>query len=235
MTLAKRAVFFDLGGTLLVMRRDRIFRSVLAAEGYSSTVDRIHGAYAEAESSWLKRYGYRRLAPDKSVESYRRLDAMAFRRIFPRAPRSEAVRMSRLMREKWPKAEGKFPPRLYRDAEPTLERLSRQGYELGLISNAPPGTIDVVRRLGLDRYMSSCVISGDVGVSKPNPEIFRVALQRCDVKASESVHVGDVYEADIVGARNAGLTGILVDRAGSSPSYECPVIRTLLDIFPLLA
>jgi len=59
MNSAKSRVFFGLGGTVLVMRRDRIFLSVLAQEGYSLGIDRTYAAYAQAESSWLKRHGYR--------------------------------------------------------------------------------------------------------------------------------------------------------------------------------
>jgi putative hydrolase of the HAD superfamily len=233
--LPKKAVFFDLGGTLFVMRRDRIFRRLLEGEGYPVSVDRVHEAYSEAESAWLRRYGYRRLSPDKSVESYRRLDAFAFRRVFPDAPKQEATRLSRLMKERWGELEGSFPPRLYPDATPTLRRLKRMGLTLGLISNAPPNTTDVIRRLGLDRFMGAVVVSGEVGVAKPNPEIFRIALAAAGVEPEESVHVGDVYEADVVGARKAGMDGILIDRGGSPAPRDCPVISTLTDVFPLLA
>ncbi|HYC12004.1 MAG TPA: HAD family hydrolase [Nitrososphaerales archaeon] len=232
--MAKRAVFFDLGGTLLVMRRDRIFRTVLAQEGYPLGIDRIHAAYSEAESSWLKRHGHRNLGPERSVESYRRLDGSAFREIYPDAPRSEVFRVSRLIRERWPELEGRFPPRLYRDVVPALDRLRRQGYHLGLVSNGPPETVLTIRKLGLDHYMTNVVISGDVGVSKPDPAIFEAAMKNAGVGPSDTLHVGDVYEADVVGAKRAGITGVLIDRNGPSRSYDCRTIRTLQDIFPLL-
>jgi putative hydrolase of the HAD superfamily len=232
--MRKKAVFFDLGGTLLRMRRDGICRTVLAEEGYSTTTERIHSAYANAESSWLKRYGYRKLAPEKSVESYRRLDAMAFRRIFPYAPPGDAYRISSLIRKRWPELDHRFPTKLYPDAEPTLDLLKDSGYKLGLVSNAPPGTLELVKRMGLQRYMSNFVISGDVGVSKPNPEIFRFALRNAEVMPSEAVHVGDVYEADVVGADDAGMTGVLIARDSLSRRYPCPTIRNLGEVFRFL-
>ncbi len=233
--MAKKAVFFDLGGTLLVMRRDRIFRRVLAEAGYRASVAKIHSAYTVVESAWLRKYGYRNLSPEKSMESYRRLDAMAFRRIFPRAPQKEALRMSRLLRQRWPELGEKFPPRLYPDVEPTLARLKRKGLRLALVSNAPPDTIDVIEALGLRRYMKHFVVSGVVGVSKPNPEIFTIALAEVGVRPSDAVHVGDVYEADVVGAGNAGIMGILIDRDGSAPEFDSPKIKSLQQVFEFLA
>ncbi len=216
------------------MRRDRIFKRILHDEGYEASVERIHASYARAESAWLKRYGYRRLSPEKSVESYRRLDAMAFRGAFPEAPKPEAARLSKLMRRRWAELERDFPLRLYPDAEPTLRRLKRQRLRLGLVSNAPPDTGDVVLRLGLGRFLDCAVISGEVGVSKPNPEIFRIALSRTGVPPSQAIHVGDVYEADIVGAAAAGMTGILLDRDGSAPKFDCPTVSGLRGVFDFL-
>lgn len=232
--MAKKAVLFDLGGTLLVMRRDRIFRKVLAEEGYRVSIAKIHSAYAVVESTWLGEYGYRNLSPKKSMESYRRLDAMAFRHVFPRAPPREALRVSRLLRKRWSEIGKTVPPKLYPDVEPTLGKLRYRGISLALVSNAPPDTMDLVESLGLRRYFQHFVISGVVGVSKPNPEIFRLALAGVGARPSEAIHVGDVYEADVVGARNAGIMGILIDRDGSAPSYDCPQIRGLAGVLRYL-
>jgi putative hydrolase of the HAD superfamily len=54
------------------------------------------------------------------------------------------------------------------------------------------------------------------------------------VNPGEAVHIGDVYEADVVGARNAGLEGILVDRDGSRPGLDCPRMRGLSEIHTFL-
>jgi putative hydrolase of the HAD superfamily len=78
------------------------------------------------------------------------------------------------------------------------------------------------------------LVSGVVGVSKPNPEIFRLALAQAEAKPEETVHVGDVYEADVVGARNAGIKGILLDRTGAQRAQDCPCIQGLSEIYPHL-
>ena len=225
-----RAVFFDLGGTLLVMRRDRIFRRVLQEAGRDVDLERIHSAYLKAESWWVPYYAARVLSAEETAEAYRVLDQKVFSILYPGEREPEALRISKLVRKRWPELESEIPLELYSDAEPTLENLARADYALGLISNAPADTSRVVEALGLTKYLSTIVISGAVGYTKPHPEIFRIALRRAGVDAAEAIHVGDLYEADIVGARNAGMEGILVDRDGTQRGSDCMRVQSLSEI-----
>jgi HAD superfamily hydrolase (TIGR01549 family) len=229
--LRKKAVFFDLGGTLLVMRRDRIFCRVLLDEGREVDLERIHSAYLAAEPWWLSYYGKQVLTPEQTVEAYRHLDQKVFSALFPGESESEALRVSTLVRKRWPELETEIPLALYPDVEPTLARLAEDRYSLGLISNAPADTVRVVDALGLSKYLDPVVISGVVGYTKPHPEIFRIALRGAGVNAGEAVHVGDLYEADVVGARNAGIKGVLIDRDGSRPEADCPRMKSLSEIY----
>lgn len=228
--MERKAVFFDLGGTLLVMRRDRIFRKVLKEEGYDLGPARIHAAYLNAEPWWLSLYGSRVLSPVQTQDAYRHLDEKVFSALFPHESGSEALRISKQVRKRWPELEGEIPLELYPDAEPTLRRLKKADYSLGLVSNAPADTDRVVDALGLSKYLDSVVISGAVGYSKPNPEIFRIALKEVKARPEEAVHVGDLYEADVVGAANAGIRGVLIDRDGPRPDLSCPCIQSLSEI-----
>lgn len=232
--MRKKAVFFDLGGTLLVMRRDRIFHGVLKEEGYDLALATIHSAYIGAEPWWLSVYGSKVMSPAQTLEAYRHLDEKVFTALFPHEPPSEALRVSARIRKRWPELEGEIPLELYPDAEPTLRLLKEGNYSLGLVSNAPADTGRVVHALGLSKYLDSVVISGAVGYSKPNPEIFRIALKEVRARPEEAVHVGDLYEADVVGATNAGITGVLIDRDGPRPDLQCPCISSLLEIKRLL-
>ncbi len=229
-----RAVFFDLGGTLLVMRRDRIYRRVLLEEGRDTPIERIHSAYVDAEAWWLSFYSSKVLTPEQTDEAYRILDQKVFSTLYPDESESEALRVSKLVRKRWPELESEVPLALYPDSEPTLISLKGAGYSLGLISNAPADTGRVVEALGLTRYLRTVVISGSVGYSKPNPEIFRIALREAGVGPGEAVHVGDVYESDVIGARNAGVEGILIDRDGSHADLDCPRLRTLAEVHSYL-
>lgn len=229
-----RAVFFDLGGTLLVMRRDRVFRKVLGEEGYSASIGTVHSSYVKVESWWLSAYGGRVMTPAETADAYRDLDEKVFTDVFPGASRTEAVRISRQVRKRWPELEGEIPLELYPEADATLSRLKRDGYSIGLVSNAPPETAREVEALGLSKYLDATVISGVVGYSKPNPKIFAIALEEVGAAPSEAIHVGDLYEADIVGARNAGIQGLLIDRDGTNRRQDCPCLRSLEEIYPFL-
>jgi len=229
--LSIRAVFFDLGGTLLVMRRDRIFRRVLKEEGRDASIERIHSAYTGLEGWWLEAYSSRVMTPEQTEDAYRHLDEVVFTKLFPSESPSVAFDVSRLVRKRWPELEGEIPLELYPDVHPTLTKLARGGFSMGLISNAPADTDQVVESLGLTKFLGSVIISGAVGYSKPHPEIFRMALRDLDVPPEEAIHVGDVYEADVVGARNAGMNGLLIDREGAQPIFDCPCMKSLDEIF----
>jgi len=228
--LRKKAVFFDLGGTLLVMRRDRIFRRVLIEEGWDVPLEKIHTTYLEEERWWLSHYGPRSMSPEQTTEAYRHLDQRVFSALFPDETEAESLRVSRQVRKRWPELGNEIPLALYPDVEPTLTRLKFEGFSMGLISNAPADTAKTVESLGLNDYLDPVVISGSVGYTKPNPEIFRIAMKLADVQPEMAAHVGDFYEADVAGAKNAGMLGILLDREGSFDGPDCPRIGSLSEV-----
>jgi len=107
--------------------------------------------------------------------------------------------------------------RLFDDASPTLRELKGRGYHLGLVSNTPWGTPDYLwtgqlERFGLAPFFEVACFSSDVGFRKPDPRIFGAALEVLDVPASRAIFVGDEPEADIRGARSAGLRTVWVNR-----------------------
>jgi HAD superfamily hydrolase (TIGR01549 family) len=231
---AKKAVFFDLGGTLLIMRRDKIFHKVLAEEQREVSLESVHSAYIKVESRRLSVFGNRAISPEETNEAYRQKDVRVFKELFPDETSEEAERMSWVVRARWPQLEKTIPFEMYPDSEPLLKRLAGDGFALGLVSNAPPDTAKVVADLGLHRYIGTIVISGIVGFSKPHPEIFRMALRQAGVEPHETIHVGDVYDSDVVGARNAGIQGVLIDREGRQSGLDCPRISNLHEVYGLI-
>jgi putative hydrolase of the HAD superfamily len=118
---------------------------------------------------------------------------------------------------------------LYDDVLPTLKRLKKQGLIIGLISNISIG------RAGLERFLDVTVTAQDVGVGKPETIIFLTALKQVDLTTSEVVYVGDQYEVDVVGARNAGIKAILIDRYDlNSPVKDCTHISNLSEVIKYL-
>lgn len=86
-------------------------------------------------------------------------------------------------------------------------RSLRPHYFVGLISNAWPDLRDYIARQGFDDAFHHMVISGEVGVMKPEVQIFRIALEQAGVSPDEAVFVDDFYE-NIEGCRAVGMHGI---------------------------
>jgi putative hydrolase of the HAD superfamily len=116
-----------------------------------------------------------------------------------------------------------------------LALLKKQGYFLGVISNSIGTIEDQLRYVGLGDYFQAVLDSAIVGVEKPHPEIFHLALAGAKVAANEAVFVGDTNATDMGGAQLAGLHGVLIDRVGAYPHAECPRITSLPELEPILA
>jgi HAD superfamily hydrolase (TIGR01549 family) len=95
---------------------------------------------------------------------------------------------------------------------------------LALISNFdhPPHARRILSEAGLDHCFETIVISGEVGIKKPDPKIFQIALETTGLRADEVVYVGDTQE-DVDGAIAAGIRPILIARP------EEPNQRRILD------
>lgn len=84
--------------------------------------------------------------------------------------------------------------------------------------------------MGLDGYLDFALSSATVGAEKPQPPIFRAALERAGVEPAEAIHGGDQYWSDVVGARGVSLQPVLIDRADLQPEVDCPRVRSLTEL-----
>lgn len=98
-----------------------------------------------------------------------------------------------------------------RKAKEALDLL-KNDYFLGLVSNFLGNLEEVVAEFGLSDYFQCIVDSARVGVSKPDPEIFDIALRALRVRASDSIVVGDSYDRDIVPAKKLGCVTLWVHK-----------------------
>lgn len=111
-----------------------------------------------------------------------------------------------------------------------LGRLRALGLRLVVVSNANGTLRSVFERLGLEARVDVLVDSHDEGVEKPDPRLFCIALERAGGRAETTMHVGDMYHVDIVGARAAGLRAVLVDATGLYEHCDCPRVRNLIEL-----
>jgi putative hydrolase of the HAD superfamily len=119
----------------------------------------------------------------------------------------------------------------------TLSELRIRGYGLGLITNRSnvERFYELLDDMKLRPYFDLILASGEIGIHKPEPGIFRAALDRLGAGADESLYVGDNYWADVVGARRAGITPALFDPHLLFPEAGCLILQAIDDLLEWLS
>ncbi len=123
---------------------------------------------------------------------------------------------------------------LFADAAPALQRLRAAGVRLGIISNFDARLLDILAGLGIGGEFESVTLAWSAGAFKPDPKIFRHALAQMDVPARRALHAGDSLRDDALGARDAGLAAVLLDRAGTGGWRGGWNVRSLGELCDLL-
>ena len=110
------------------------------------------------------------------------------------------------------RSSGRYPKELespYPQTQPLLEQLAGR-FNLGVIANQPAGTDERLESYGLARYFDVCVSSGDVGISKPDPAIFHMALEQAGCAPTEAVMIGDRLDNDVRPAKALGFRTVRI-------------------------
>ncbi|MDH7509041.1 MAG: HAD-IA family hydrolase [Methanomassiliicoccales archaeon] len=99
-------------------------------------------------------------------------------------------------------------------AKEMLDKVHARGYAIGLISDVAWGLpsefpLRDMRYYGIDQYFDDLIFSTDVGLRKPNPKIFKMALSNLDARPDEAMFIGNSLQADIKGAKGVGMVAIL--------------------------
>jgi putative hydrolase of the HAD superfamily len=116
------------------------------------------------------------------------------------------------------------------DVIPALERLAASGVRLAIGSNAN-GIIDrVLERTALRRFFSVICDSHVEGVEKPDRRFFDILIARAGGRPETTLHVGDLYHVDVVGARAAGLQAMLLDPNDLYAGYAVQRVKTLHEL-----
>ncbi|HET6404105.1 MAG TPA: HAD family hydrolase [Candidatus Thermoplasmatota archaeon] len=119
--------------------------------------------------------------------------------------------------------------RLHPDAKRALEWARRQGHKVWILTDADEYLVrDILPATGLPALWDGVVTAGEAGYPKPEPALFRLALERAGVPPAQAIMIGDSYERDVLGARGAGIPrAVLVDRHRARTVDDVPVITTL--------
>ena len=223
-----RAVFFDAGNTLLRMDYASIARH-LAERGRAVSAERVE----EAELVARVRLD-RDLAGGLSTESADTHDRY-LRHVLAGLGIADEVEIAGIAR--W-RRDFNRPVGLWYLADPdaaaVLARVKARGLFVGVISNSNGMVRGIMEAAGLARHLDVIIDSGAVGVEKPDPRIFHLALEAAGVPPAVAAYVGDLYSIDVVGARRAGLDAVLLDPGGHWGPRDCRVARGLADAARML-
>ena len=206
------AICFDLDDTLVDARggwRAGFAEAIAELHARSAELQRL-GSPAQIYDGHFRRYSEAAHQAAGGGEWESRFTREAFERLLREHLEPDAALAERLHREYVEAVHAHMV--LYPDAVETLELLGAR-YPLGLISNGPRELQrPKLESFMLERHFEVIVISGEVGVQKPDPVIFALALEALEVAAERTIYVGDNPAHDVVGACDSGLAAIWVNR-----------------------
>jgi putative hydrolase of the HAD superfamily len=119
-------------------------------------------------------------------------------------------------------------------AAAALALARREGVVAAVISNSNGTVAAILDALGLGRHLDFVIDSSEVGIEKPDPRIFQIALERARLAPEQAAYIGDLYSIDVLGARAAGLRAVLMDPGGCWPPRDCPTAPSALAAVRLL-
>jgi putative hydrolase of the HAD superfamily len=213
-------ILFDAGNTLVKLDFGKVAKA-FAAEGCPVAADALETAAGEGRAV-LDRFLSERSASTETPDTL----AFYFAVICEGAGISDTDVRSKVLTA--------LAPRIHElwnvptdGARRTVERLIGEGFKAGVVSNSN-GTIEqVIGEAGLGGLCEAIVDSGAVGVEKPDPGIFRIALDALGAEPGETAYVGDLPCVDVVGARAAGIMPVLIDPFDAFPEADVPRIERL--------
>lgn len=198
MTRSLAFVFFDIGG---VMYDDRVYATAIQRAlrelGASFTDEEFDAEYTQVRAR--QRGPFRRRLADRFLGTG-----------------ADIARLEALAAPYWAYPAEALEP----DVRPCLERL-RGRFRLGVIANQPSAVRGALERDGLSGYFETWGLSDDLGLHKPDPQLFRAALHEADVEAGRAAMVGDRLDYDVRPARAVGMHTVWVLR-GEAPDEPTP-------------
>lgn len=218
--MALETLFLDAGGVLVFPNWQRV----------SDTLGR-HGVNVPADALWLAD-PHARFAIDNAIPGgtstdvqlgWQYMDLVLEKAGVPRTNAVDAaleeLRAYHARNNLW-----EYVPE---EVVPALERLRALGLHLAVVSNSNGVLHRLFDRMDLTRHFDVICDSCVEGIEKPDPRFFHIALERAGARVETTMHVGDLYHVDVVGARRAGLRATLLDPESLYDDYDCERVRSL--------
>ena len=206
-----RLLCLDAGFTLLTPRRSfaEALTEALSDDGRTITDDELQAIWDDGDRWWWDEYhrpGNDTWTDDSRIDDYwRRYHSFVLDRLGVEA-RTEVL--DRLMTGQ--STADAWEP--YPDVEPMLRAVREMDVAIGVVSDWGSSLREILAGLEMDRRIDFVLPSGAVGVAKPNPAFFGIALESAGVAPEDALMVGDSYRADVRGAWAAGMDAVWLNR-----------------------
>lgn len=225
-------VFFDLDRTLWDFDRNSesalsILYEELKLGNYSPSFDEFLNVYRTINAKYWNDYGNGKI--DKiQLRNGRFIDTLKAFQIF-----DEEV--GKLMGERYLQI-SPYQTHLFPSTKEVLLELKNNNYRLHIITNGfKEVQFTKLKNSGIIDFFDDVLCSEEVGKAKPHPLVFKNALDRAKTTAGQSIMIGDDFRADVMGAENAGIRGVLFDpEKKHSKSKNIERIEHLKEIPPLI-
>jgi len=222
-------IFLDAGNTLVCMDFPWI-REELEALGIKCEVNDLIRAEAAARpilSSALERL---RSTEDRKTSIFYMgsiLEKLPATSIMTHKERDEIIE-TLLLSLQTPGQTKRFWSNLLPGVREALDILKGKGVQLVVVSNSNGTIEEITANLGIREYFDEVVDSHNVGFEKPDHRLFRHALEISEADPKFTLHIGDLYHVDVLGAWSAGLHALLLDPYGDWEDVDCERMPDLL-------
>ncbi|MDI6715726.1 MAG: HAD-IA family hydrolase [Actinomycetota bacterium] len=228
-----KAVFFDAGNTLLYPHPsvEQVCIEVFSRNGYKVDPDQLRDAIADGDRYYEERYW-----SDDTFWCSESGASSLWIELYTRVAQAVGINgdCQKLAREIYHEFGHHHRWELFPDVRSTFEELKELGLKIGIVSNWDSRLTSLCFGIGITDYLDFVMCSAVVGRIKPQPEIFQMALDRAKVKPEETIHVGDHYYADVLGARSVGITPVLINRTGRQLKADCNTIDNLKSLLQIV-
>jgi FMN phosphatase YigB (HAD superfamily) len=227
-----RAILFDAGNTLLRMNYD-VIALELGRLGFAVSPDAVQRAEWTARVRLDAEVLSRGLA---SMSTESQLTASRYvRYLLDALGIGDPAAMDAM--DRWRRTYN-VPVGPWNVADPlaseALGLAARAGIATAVISNSNGSVRSILESLGLARHLDFVIDSFEVGIEKPDPRIFQLALDRLGVGSREAAYIGDIYSVDVLGARAVGLEAVLLDPGSCWGARDCLVAPDVLSAVRLV-
>ncbi|KGX86614.1 HAD family hydrolase [Pontibacillus litoralis] len=199
-------VWFDLGYTLVHLNREKMYQTYIEDHGFYRSLYEIEKAFHITDKYFMRKYpGVLGKTKNHYLPWYYGTLNYHLNLSFDLVHQMNSLSEYKHTQKGWT---------CFSFTREVLQELKSASINIGLISNWDETARDVLEKNRIIDYFDTIVISSEVGVNKPNAEIFEIGLKNANVNAEECLYVGDNYYDDVIGSKKVNMKAALINPYG---------------------